>query len=115
MSLRSIAEADKALPSPSTFLGWCAKNPGVAERYALARANLMHTYAEQLVDIADGTDAVNVNVARLQVETRKWLMSKLAPKVYGDKLTLGGDANAPIVIAWAGDDDAQIVDITPNS
>ncbi len=28
---------------------------------------------------------------RLQVDTRKWLLSKALPKVYGDKLAIGGD------------------------
>jgi len=31
--------------------------------------------------------------SKLRVETRKWLMSKLAPKKFGDKLELGGSIN----------------------
>ncbi len=34
------------------------------------------------------TDAVDR--ARLQVETRKWLMSKALPKIYGDRLPAVG-------------------------
>ena len=37
----------------------------------------------------------NIARARLRVDARKWLLSKLLPKVYGDKLALGGDADAP--------------------
>jgi hypothetical protein len=33
--------------------------------------------------------------SRLRVDTRKWLLSKALPKVYGDKLALGGDEDAP--------------------
>jgi hypothetical protein len=35
---------------------------------------------------------------KLQVDTRKWLLSKLAPKKYGDKLEVSGDAANPIAI-----------------
>jgi hypothetical protein len=30
------------------------------------------------------------------VDARKWLLSKLLPRTYGDKITVGGDPNAPI-------------------
>jgi hypothetical protein len=31
------------------------------------------------------------------VDTRKWLLSKALPKIYGDKVTVAGDRNAPLV------------------
>jgi hypothetical protein len=36
-------------------------------------------------------DNAMVQKQRLRVDTRKWLLSKLAPKKYGDKLELSGD------------------------
>lgn len=38
---------------------------------------------------------------RLQVDTRKWYLSKVLPKIYGDKLTqeLTGEGGGPITIA----------------
>jgi hypothetical protein len=47
----------------------------------------------------DGIERTNHEVvarARLRVDTRKWAMSKLAPKKYGDRITHGGDPDAPI-------------------
>ena len=39
-----------------------------------------------------------INRCRLQVDTRKWLMSKLVPKKYGDKqLHTGADGEGPAV------------------
>ena len=35
---------------------------------------------------------------KLQVDTRKWLLSKLAPKKYGEKLELTGDPDRPLAI-----------------
>ena len=110
-SLRSVVEHDSTLPAPSTFLLWCHKNPALAEHYSRARASAMQAMSDQIVEIADSTDPVNVNVARLQVETRKWLMSKLAPKQFGDRVTLAGDADAPLMIAWAGDDLPAMIEV----
>ena len=45
-----------------------------------------------------------VNHRRLQIEARKWLLSKVAPKKYGDKLELSGDEKAPLSIIIRGDD-----------
>jgi len=48
--------------------------------------------ADMTLDVADGTgtDAGQVARDRLKVDTRKWLLSKALPKIYGDKLELGG-------------------------
>jgi hypothetical protein len=35
---------------------------------------------------------------KLQVDTRKWLLSKLAPKKYGDRLELAGDKENPLQV-----------------
>ena len=52
--------------------------------------------ADDGLDIADAseTDAGQVARDRLRVEYRKWLLSKALPKVYGDKLAIGGDPEA---------------------
>lgn len=114
-SLRKIAELEPELPLPPTFLLWCHKTPALAELYSRARASAMQKMAEDIIEISDSTSAENVNVARLQVDTRKWLMSKLAPRQFGDRMVLAGDNDAPLVIAWAGDEQSEIVDITPES
>lgn len=41
--------------------------------------------ALDIADDADGTSSSAVNKARLQVDTRKWMASKLDPEGYGDK------------------------------
>jgi len=43
--------------------------------------------ADQLVEIADDT-GIDANDKRIRVDTRKWLLSKALPKIYGDKLDL---------------------------
>lgn len=75
-----------------TFLRWVEQDEQLAERYANARATLIERIAEETMMIADqeAEDAVQVNKQRLQVDTRKWLLAKLAPQRYGDKLHLAG-------------------------
>jgi hypothetical protein len=42
-------------------------------------------------------DNALVQKQRLQVDSRKWLLSKMLPKIYGDKIELSGDASAPLI------------------
>ena len=44
----------------------------------------MEQLADELIEIADTADKDTYNAMRLRVDTRKWLLSKLIPKVYGD-------------------------------
>jgi hypothetical protein len=52
-------------------------------------------WAEEVLTIADNT-TIDPQDRRIRVDTRKWLLSKVLPRVYGDKLTVGGDPKAPI-------------------
>jgi hypothetical protein len=51
---------------------------------------LVERWADEIVTLADEPVAPNDNAAvqraRLRVDTRKWLMSKLAPRKYGDRV-----------------------------
>ena len=106
-TLKAICQ-DKGMPSDSTVRLWVLDNvQGFAEQYARARLVGYHTMADDIIDIADfhrETDAASVNRDRLKVDTRKWLLSKALPKIYGDKLTAevtgkdGGPLRQPIDI-----------------
>ena len=93
----------------STFLLWVSEDQSLADRYARAREDLIEHMATETLAIADApvgstehgtTDNGAVQKQRLQVDTRKWLLSKLAPKKYGDQLTLSGNDNAPLSVSW---------------
>ena len=78
--------------SEGTFRSWVSSDAGgLSSRYASARDERADVLAEELVDIAD--KAVDANIARLQIDARKWYASKVAPKKYGDKqqVELSGD------------------------
>ena len=91
----------------STFLEFVERSEDIAEQYARAREALIDKIADETIEIADapvgslatgGTDSGAVAKQKLQVDTRKWLLSKLAPKKYGDKVeqTLLGADGGPL-------------------
>jgi hypothetical protein len=61
---------------------WLNENEEFRAAYARAREKRAETFAEQMIEIAD--TAEDPAKARLQVETRKWIASKLLPRMYGD-------------------------------
>ena len=91
----SCFKACQAVGVPhSTFMDWLDADPELADRYAGAREDLVEKIASEILDIADKDvdiqdgkkDWAAVQKHELQVDTRKWLLSKLAPKRYGDKI-----------------------------
>ena len=91
----------------STFMDWLKADAALADNYARAREDLIELMAKDLLEIADApvgstdsgsTDSGAVQKQKLQIDTRKWLLSKLAPKKYGEKIELSGDAANPIAI-----------------
>lgn len=114
-SLNAICK-DKGLPAESTVRRWALLDvDGFAANYARARELQAHFLAEQIINIsdtplegqeitikADGSQETKVGDMlghrKLQVDSRKWYLSKVLPKVYGDKLALGGDDHSPLVV-----------------
>lgn len=80
-----------------TWMYWVEKDPTILQRYAQAKARQADFLAEEMMEIADETTGLQNNAeiqaARLRVDTRKWIASKLKPKKYGERvdLTTGGE------------------------
>lgn len=81
--------------STQSFLRAVAASPALADQYDRARVALIDRLADEVLELADApvpvldngaTDNALVRQRQLQVDTRKWFLSKLAPKVYGDRL-----------------------------
>ena len=90
-----------------TLCTWRKMDEYIDRQYARAREDLIDYIADEILTIADsdaGTDDRGrvdngeIQKHRLQVEARKWLLSKIAPKQYGDRLELAGDQENPIGI-----------------
>ena len=104
--LSAFKACKQAGVNQSTFNDWLNDDTKLAADYARAREDLLEMMASDLLDIADrpvgsiesgATDSGAVADKKVQIDTRKWLLSKLAPKKYGDKLELSGDPANPLV------------------
>jgi hypothetical protein len=132
-SLATICQ-DAHMPPQSTVKMWALDRPPpgdgeggaltFADRYARARLLGYETLADQVILISDepimfegAPDNAMVQHARLRAESRKWMLSKMLPKQFGDKVTaeLVGDADRPLVtrIELVPVDPRPIVDVTP--
>jgi hypothetical protein len=80
--------------TPWAITNWAAQEP-FAPLYARARERQAHAIAEKAYREAEAAhgDSASVQAARLRFDAGRWLASKIAPKVYGDKLdvTSGGE------------------------
>lgn len=73
-----------------TIMHWCEDDrDGFAARYARARLACWDCVAEEAVWIADNEP--DPQRARVMVDTRKWLLSKLHPQKYGERIEVGTD------------------------
>ena len=72
--------------SHTAFYDWVDRG-GEARAAALARARTRggQSLAEETLEIADSATPQEAQVAKLRVDTRRWLASKMAPDEYGDK------------------------------
>lgn len=113
-SLRKICEHPD-MPGLRTVMTWLNEDAALQQQYARARELQADSLADQILDIAD-TPVIGVTTKisddgktettegdmlqhrRLQVDARKWYASKLAPKKYGDKMELSGNAESPLTV-----------------
>ena len=106
-SLQKICEVD-GMPDISTVMDWVNESKDFAEQYARAREIRADKLFEEILQIADSKpddkmvdkdwnlviDSSAVQRNRLQVDARKWILAKMSPKKYGDKLDMTSDWKA---------------------
>lgn len=127
-SLTKIARLPN-FPARHVISGWVVDDDAgddFASRYTRARKEGWEVWADEIKDISDeqnlgeitvekvGTDPRGnptrttetktvdmIEHRRLQVDTRKWVLAKMLPKIYGDKVTqeITGPDGGPVVAA----------------
>lgn len=108
LSLRTVCRADH-MPTVKTIFNWFRTHPDFLQQYTRAKQESADAMADDILDIADDgsndymmitrkdeseawqLNGEHIQRSRLRVETRKWLMAKMKPKVYGDKLDVVSD------------------------
>jgi hypothetical protein len=100
VSLRAICEMS-GMPARRSIFYWLQNNGEFREKYEIARLMQVECWAHEIIEIADDTsgdfvinergerviDHEAINRARLKIDARKWLMSKLHPQRFGDRVT----------------------------
>jgi len=96
---------DPNFPRWEAVFDWLGQNDDFARHYARARVKGCEAIADELFIITDDrsadrewvvsektgdlvrvTDHEHINRSRLRADVRKWYLSKIVPKIYGDRL-----------------------------
>lgn len=82
------AACEKLGLNRATVRGWIDNRPEFGLAYERARRHRADHFQDEILEIsdkiADCKDPAAVNAARLQVDSRRWLASKLLPERFGD-------------------------------
>lgn len=98
-TLRQVCRSD-GMPAESVVRRWNADDrDGFAARYKCAREEGLLAMADEMLEIADDSsrdyvatenglvlDPENVQRSKLRVHARQWLMGRLLPRVFGDRV-----------------------------
>ena len=94
---RSLVQVCKepGLPDRETISRWIRDEPGYAAKYAYARAMQADTLFSEMADVEAKVQAgtMDSHAARVVLDSMRWRASKLAPKVYGDRLDVSVSDN----------------------
>lgn len=108
-SLRKALRRE-GMPHSTTFYKWLDSSKEKAAQYTRACEERQHVLFEECLEISntpvegiettidkDGNEIVKkgdmLQHRRLQIDTRKWMLGKMNPKKYGDKLSLDHEGN----------------------
>jgi hypothetical protein len=117
------------MPTEMTIYRWVNDDrEGFGKMYAEARLQQTLRYQDEIMDIADDGsndyyqdeegqqkfDGEHFARSKLRVETRKWYLAKMLPRVFGDKQVIEhtGDVNVTIKNASEEDLRAKLAELT---
>jgi len=111
---KSLREScDKENLAPGNWINWINSDKQLFEQYAHAREVRAELLFDEMLDIADetssdtiiddnGNEKANsewIARSRLRVDTRKWALSKMLPKKYGDKLEVDNKGEVGLTVS----------------
>jgi hypothetical protein len=108
------------MPHRDTVRRWLRDKPDFSNSYARAHEEYADAVFEELLEIADDSandymeretrkgityvlKAEAVSRSKLRVDTRKWMLARLAPKKYGDKPDANQGSEVVIKVTIGGD------------
>jgi hypothetical protein len=100
MNVINVLESDKKrYPVWSTFRNWKHEHVELQTLYTRSiqdKAEMVDYEIDQIMrECRDGL--IDFPVARVLIDTLKWKAAKYYPKMFGDKVTVAGDKDNPLV------------------
>lgn len=92
-TLRQI-QADTGI-SMGSMLRWTTM-PEHVEQYARARESAADIFETDIIEAALSCGPESASSDRVKIDALKWVAARRSPKKYGDRITHGGDPDAPI-------------------
>ncbi len=88
--VKRLQEQKPDFPSIATIYRLLRDNEAFAAQYTRAKEDQTDILVDEMLDIADDDSGdtegmVSAQRAKLRIETRKWISSKLKPKIYGER------------------------------
>jgi len=116
-SLRQVC-GDEGMPNFRTVQRWIVSDGSFAVKYARARTAQADTLFDRMEAVEEAVSAgtMDSHAARVVLDSMRWRASKLAPKVYGDRLDVQvSDTRISIsgALAAAQARLVDVVDVTP--
>ena len=124
-SLRAICR-DESMPCASTISLWRAQHAEFSAQYAIAQETRAELGFDDIQEVADDgrndwmatndpenpgyrANGEHIQRSRLRVDTMKWRLARMNPKRYGERTTIAGDPEAPLLPAQAAKESAAIM------
>ena len=116
LSLKRLYETIDWFPTDITIYTWLSKYPEFLSQYRQARLDQSMIWADEMVQLADtpkmgqisivsGTDDAGNPIVKetkvidmlehrkLQIQTRQWLLARIRPREYGDRIQVDNPDN----------------------
>lgn len=118
--------ASPDMPCANTIWNWIARHPEFCEMWLIAKRAQMLREAESILEIADdgrndwmqrrvddGTfepivDKENIQRSRVRIDARKWLLAKMMPSIFGERVAVEHSGSISRAAELSDDDLATI-------
>ncbi len=92
-SIVDLCDENAAMPTWRTVYGWMAKHDTFFQAHARAKLAQMQLRADEIIPLADD-ESLKPEDRKVRVAARQWLLAKLVPATYGDKLDVTSKGEA---------------------
>ena len=112
-SLRQVCK-EEGMPDFRTVQRWIVSDGQFAVKYARARVAQADTLFDRMEEIEESVKGgtMDSHAARVVLDSMRWRASKLAPKVYGDRLDVSVTDNRISITGALQAAQSRLVDVT---